>query len=67
MIYLDSIEEFWSKMKAGIRRNALTASDRLSDCIYVSVQLVIHTSWLQSMDNHAVSVFSKMKNGKPFL
>ena len=31
--FLNPIEEFWSKSKAGIRRNASTADDRLSDRI----------------------------------
>jgi transposase len=32
--FLNPIEEFWSKVKAGVRRNALTADDRLSDRTY---------------------------------
>jgi hypothetical protein len=31
--FLNPIEEFWSKVKAGVRRNALTADDQLSDRI----------------------------------
>jgi transposase len=38
--FLNPIEEFWSKVKAGVRRNSLTADDRLSDRICESVQMV---------------------------
>ncbi|KAG1152233.1 hypothetical protein G6F37_002253 [Rhizopus arrhizus] len=31
--FLNSIEEFWSKVKAGVRRTPLTADDRLTDHI----------------------------------
>ena len=39
--FLNPIEDFWSKVKAGIRQTALTADDRLSDRICDSVQMVI--------------------------
>jgi hypothetical protein len=38
--FLNPIEEFWSKVKAGVSRSALTADDRLSDRICESVQMV---------------------------
>ena len=38
--FLNPIEEFWSKVKAGIRRNALKTDDRLSDRICESVNKV---------------------------
>ena len=38
--FLNPIEEFLSKVKAGVRRTALTAHDRLSDRICESVQTV---------------------------
>ena len=38
--FLNLIENFWSKVKGGVRRNALTADDRLSDRICESVQMV---------------------------
>jgi transposase len=38
--FLNLIEEFWSKVKAGVRRNALTADDPLSDRICESIQMV---------------------------
>src|SRR3981189_3721566 len=38
--FLNRIEEFWSKVKAGIRRNTLSATDILSDRICDSVQKV---------------------------
>ena len=31
--FLNPTEEFWSKVKAGVRRNALTADDQLNDVI----------------------------------
>ena len=39
-VFLNPIEEFWSKVKADIRRHAVTADDRPSDRICESVQKV---------------------------
>jgi hypothetical protein len=39
--FLNPIEKSWSKVKAGVRRNALTADDRLSDRIRDSVQMLL--------------------------
>ena len=38
--FLNPIEEFWSKIKAGVRRSALTADDQLSDRICEAAQMV---------------------------
>jgi DDE superfamily endonuclease len=38
--FLNPIEEFWSKVMAGVRRIALTADDQLSDRICEAVQMV---------------------------
>jgi hypothetical protein len=35
--FLNAIEEFWSNVNAGVRRNSLAADDRLSDRICESV------------------------------
>jgi hypothetical protein len=54
--FLNPIEAFWSKVKAGVRRNALTADDRLTDRICESVQMVTQADcrvWIR----HAVSFF----------
>jgi transposase len=55
---LNPIEEFWSKVKAGVRRNALTADDRLSDRICESVQMVTRAD-CQAWIRHAVSFFPR--------
>lgn len=44
--FLNPIEAFWSKVKAGIRRNALKADDRLTDRICDSVNKVTRCSSL---------------------
>ena len=56
--FLNLIEEFWSEVKAGIRRNALTANDRLSDRICESVQKVTRAN-CQAWIRHAVSLFPR--------
>jgi transposase len=56
--FLNPIEEFWSKVKAGVRRNALTTSDPLCDSICESVQLVTQAD-CQAWIRHAVSYFSQ--------
>jgi hypothetical protein len=38
--FLNAIGKFWSKIKAGIRRNALAVDDRLSASICEFVQMV---------------------------
>ena len=58
--FLNPIEEFWSKVKAGVRRNALTADDRLSDRICESVQMVTRPDW-QAWIRHAVAFFPRCK------
>jgi transposase len=58
--FLNPIEEFWSKVKVGVRRNALTADDRLSDRICESVQMVTRAD-CQAWIRHAVSFFSRCK------
>jgi transposase len=56
--FLNPVEEFWSKVKDGVRRNALTADDRLSDRICESVQKVTHAN-CQAWIRHAVSFFAR--------
>jgi transposase len=58
--FLNPIEEFWSKVKAGVRRNSLTADDRLSDRICESVQMVTRAD-CQAWIRHAVSFFPKVQ------
>jgi transposase len=58
--FLNPIEEFWSKVKAGVRRNVLTADDRLSDRICESVQMVTRAD-CQAWIRHAVSFFPRCK------
>ena len=48
------IEEFWSKVKAGIRRNTLNAIGRLTDRICESVQKVTRAD-CQAWIGYAVS------------
>ena len=55
--FLNPIEEFWSKVKAGVRRHALTAADRLSDRIRESVQMVTRAD-CQAWIRHALSFFA---------
>jgi transposase len=43
--FLNPFEKSWSKVKAGVRRNVLTADDRLSDRICESVQLVTRVNF----------------------
>ena len=59
--FLNPIEEFWAKVKAGIRRNALKADDRLSDCICESVYKVTRKD-CQAWIRHAMSFFPRCKN-----
>ena len=60
--FLNPIEEFWSKLKAGVRRNALTADDQLSDRICEAVRMVTQTD-CQAWIRHAVSFFARCKRG----
>jgi transposase len=60
--FLNPIEEFWSIIMAGVRRNALTADDRLSDRIGESVQMITRTD-CQAWIRHAVSFFARCKRG----
>ena len=59
-LFLNPIEELWSKVKAGVRRTALTADDRLSDHICESVQMVTQPD-CQAWIRHAVSFFPSCK------
>jgi transposase len=58
--FLNPIEELWSKVKAGVRRTALTADDRLSDRICESVQMVTRPD-CQAWIRHAVAFFPRCK------
>jgi transposase len=60
-LFLNPIKEFWSKVKAGVLRNALTAVDRLSDRICKSVQMVTRAD-CQAWIRHAVSFFPRCKS-----
>lgn len=60
-LFLNPIKEFWSKVKAGVLRNALTAVDRLSDRICKSVQMVTRAD-CQAWIRHAVSLFPRCKS-----
>lgn len=59
-LFLNPIKEFWSKVEAGVLRNALTAVDRLSDRICKSVQMVTRAD-CQTWIRHAVSFFPRCK------
>src|ERR1700730_9388499 len=61
--FLNPIEEFWAKIKAGIRRNALSAEDRLSDRICDSVHNVTRAD-CQAWIRHAMSFFPRCKSGE---
>jgi acetoin utilization deacetylase AcuC-like enzyme len=56
--FLNAVEEFWSKVKAGVRRNTLTADDRLSDHMWKSVQKLTHAN-CQACIRHAVSFITR--------
>lgn len=59
--FLNPIEEFWSKVKAGVRRTPLTADDRLTDRICESVRKVTKKDckgWIE----HTKSFFEKCLN-----
>ena len=58
--FLNPIEEFWSKVKAEVRKNALTTDDILSDSICESVQMVTQADW-QALIRQAVSFFPRCK------
>jgi transposase len=60
--FLNPIEEFWSKVKAEVRKNALTTDDILSDRICESVQMVTQADW-QALIRQAVSFFPRCKRG----
>jgi transposase len=51
--FLNPIEEFWAKVKAGVRWNALTADDWLSDRICEAVLMVTQAD-CQVWIRHAV-------------
>jgi hypothetical protein len=55
---MNPIEEFWSKVLAGVRQNALTADDQLNDRICESIQKVTRTI-CQAWIKHAVSFFPR--------
>jgi transposase len=58
--FLNPIEEFYSKVKVGVRRNALTADERQSDRICESVEMVTRAD-CQAWMHHAVSFFPRRK------
>jgi transposase len=58
--FLNPIEEFWSKVKAGVRGNSLAVDDRLSDRICESVQMVARAD-CQAWIRNAVSFFPRCK------
>lgn len=56
--FLNPIEEFWSKIKAGVRRTPSTADDRLTDRICDSAGKVTKKDcegWIK----HSISFFQK--------
>jgi hypothetical protein len=57
---LESHWRIWSKVKVGVRRNALTADDRLSDRTCESAQMVTRAG-CQACVHHAVSFFPRCK------
>ncbi|ORE00707.1 hypothetical protein BCV72DRAFT_172948, partial [Rhizopus microsporus var. microsporus] len=59
--FLNSIEEFWSKVKTGVRRTLLTADDRLTDRICESAGKVTKKDckgWIE----HSKSFFENCLN-----
>ena len=60
--FLNPIEEFWSKVKAEVRKNALTTDDILSGRMCESVQMIIQADW-QALIRQAVSFFPRCKRG----
>ena len=61
--FLNPIEEFWAKVKAGIRRNALSADDRLIDGICDSVRYVTRAD-CQAWIRQVRSFFPPCKSGE---
>lgn len=59
--FLNPIEEFWSKVKGGVRKTPLRADDRLTDRICDSVKKVTRSD-CQGYIRHAMSFFSRCKN-----
>lgn len=64
--FLNPIEEFWSKVKAGIKRETLTVSSNLSDRIVASSRLVTVKD-CQGWIRHAYSFFDRCLNRERML
>jgi len=58
--FFNPIEKSWSTVKAGVRRNTLTADDRLTDRICESVQVVTRVD-CQAWIRPVVSFFPRCK------
>jgi hypothetical protein len=54
------LEEFWSKVKVGVRRNALTADDQLSDHVCEVIRTVIQTD-CQALDSPCAIILFKVQ------
>lgn len=61
--FLNPIEEFWAKVKAGVRRSRLSTKDILSDRIKESSNLVT-LSDLEGWVKHSVSFFERCLAGE---
>jgi transposase len=64
--FLKPIEEFWSKVKAGIKRESLSATDNLSQRITESGQKVTESDcrgWI----SHSLSLFDRCLPGEKYL
>jgi hypothetical protein len=64
--FLNPIELFWAKVKAGVRRDCLTATDALSERIIESVKQVTVTD-CQGWIRHSVSFFDRCLALEPML
>lgn len=64
--FLNPIESFWAKVKAGVRRDCLTATDVLSERIIESVKQVTVTD-CQGWIRHSISFFDRCLALEPML
>jgi transposase len=61
--FLNPIEEFWAKLKGGIRRNGLSSSDNLSMKIVESAKKISDSN-CQGWIRHSISFFDRCLAGE---
>jgi transposase len=64
--FLNTIEEFWSKVKAGIERECLSATDNLSQRIVASAKKITE-KYCRGWISHSVLFFDRCLAAEQYL